>query len=191
VRRRGYLEAVIDIVTVLETDHRIVERLLEQLATSDPGPDRERDAGRLADSLALHLEFEEREVYPLLAPADEELVTEADVEHQLARTALAQVGDLVAAPGFGAAVEMLKAVIGHHVSEEESEAFPELRELCPSDRLEELGLRLVGEKRERGVIEAELDFLNKSQLDELARLADVDGRSSMSIDELRVAVSGH
>src|SRR5262245_42828187 len=107
---------------MLETDHRGVERLLGRLGDSDPGPERDRLVTRLADSLAVHMRFEEEALYPVLAGADSELAEEAEIEHGLAREGLARLRQLTAAPGFGAALDMIEAGIAHHVEEEEHEA---------------------------------------------------------------------
>jgi len=44
---------------------------------------------------------------------DHETAEEAEIEHGLAREGITKLNELVSAPGFGAAVEMLKGGIGH------------------------------------------------------------------------------
>ena len=80
---------------------------------------------------------------------------------------------MIGQPGFGATVEMVKAGISHHVEEEENEAFPKLRET----------LGLVGVEL-AGSVEP-----TKEELYEKAQEAGVEGRSSMSKDELAEAVN--
>ena len=117
-----------DPMTLLKADHREAKKLLNQLADSDEGAERERMVAELRQALTLHMELEERMIYDLVerevGPEDRE---EAEVEHRLARDGLEKVVELVAMPGFGAAVEMLKAGIEHHVEEEEKEILPELK----------------------------------------------------------------
>ncbi|MCU1344742.1 MAG: Hemerythrin cation binding domain protein [Acidimicrobiia bacterium] len=117
-----------DPATLLKADHREVKELLSQLSDSDPGTKRKRLLAKLQTDLSLHMEVEELMVYPLvrerLGQEDEE---EAEIEHGLAREGLAKLAELADAPGFGAAVAMLKAGIEHHVREEEKEVLPELK----------------------------------------------------------------
>ena len=79
--------------------------------------------------LTAHMDLEESIVYPSVREAvgqeDEE---EAEVEHRLAREGLDKLNSLVDVPGFGAAVEMLKGGIMHHVEEEENELLPDLKD---------------------------------------------------------------
>jgi hemerythrin superfamily protein len=181
---------MVDVLTMLESDHRVVERLLELLASSEPGPERDTALAELVASLSLHMQFEEAEIYPLLEQVDAEMEQEAEVEHGLAREGLAKLQELAAQPGFGAAVEMLKGGISHHVDEEETEAFPKMRTECEASQLQELTRRLLDAKRAAGVLEAELGELTKEQLLEVAQHLDIEGRSGMPRDDLVAAVVG-
>lgn len=178
-----------DVLDALEADHRRVERLLDELAASEEGPERERLVATLDAALALHMRFEEEQIYPLLQQVDPEMREEAQTEHTLGREGLAKLRELASAPGFGAAVDMLKGGITHHVSEEESEAFPGIRESADSSALAELTTLLMAQKREAGVLEAELEMATREELLEQAKEADIQGRSSMTKDELREALT--
>ena len=113
---------------LLEQDHRDVERLLDRLAESEEGDERQDMLAELAMALQLHMQYEEDAIFPLVgSDIDDETAEEANIEHGLAREGLAKMQELVAAPGFGAAVEMDKGGIGRHVEEEESAIFPQLR----------------------------------------------------------------
>lgn len=117
-----------DPMTLLKADHREAKKLLNALTDTEEGADRERMVEELRTALTLHMELEERMLYDLVErEVGAEDREEADVEHGLARDGLAKVVELVAMPGFGAAVEMLKAGIEHHVEEEEKEILPELK----------------------------------------------------------------
>lgn len=178
-----------DVLTMLESDHRVVERLLKTLSSSDPGAERERVTQQLAESLHLHMEFEEADIYPLLREIDAEAVEEANNEHTLVRDGITELNTLLAEPGFAAAVDMVTGAISHHVEDEEKEAFPKLRQNIDGERLAALSDRLLAAKRAAKVLDAELEQLTKEELLEAARQADVDGRSSMSSDELRKAIA--
>jgi len=179
------------VFTMLETDGRTVETLLEQLADSEQGPDREQLVAKLSTSLRLHMEFEESEIYPLLAQIDGEMEEEAQVEHGLARDGLAKLTELVAAPGFGAAVDMVKAGISHHVDEEEQEAFPKLRQSCDDTTSTQLAATLMQRKAQAGTLADDLQAASKDALLEMATQAGIEGRSSMTKEELadRLAAS--
>ena len=103
---------------------------------------------KLTAALELHMEIEERDVYPLVEEyvGDEE-AEEATVEHGLARTGLRQLKELVDEPGFGAVVSMLTAGIKHHVKEEEQEVLPELKRKLDRGELSELGDRIAAAKK--------------------------------------------
>src|SRR5215203_5893547 len=99
-----------DPAALLKADHRVVKDLLSQLGESDVGTKRQRLLDKLTKELQLHMQLEESLLYPLvrdtIGSEDEE---EAEIEHNLAREGLDKVNALASAPGFGAAVEMLKA----------------------------------------------------------------------------------
>jgi iron-sulfur cluster repair protein YtfE (RIC family) len=113
----------------LTEEHRKVENMLAELASSQPGEEREETVTELEEALQTHMALEERYVYPLVKETvGAEEFTDATKEHNETRRALQQVRDLVDQTGFEAAVEELAAGIQHHVQEEEGEIFPKLRE---------------------------------------------------------------
>jgi hemerythrin-like domain-containing protein len=140
-----------DPMTLLKADHREVKKLLEALGDSDEGTEREQMVEQLRSALTLHMQIEERLLYDLVerevGPEDRE---EAEIEHGLARDGLDKVVQLVAAPGFGAAVEMLKAGIQHHVDEEEKEILPELKSDLERQEWMAIGDRIVQLKEQAG-----------------------------------------
>jgi hemerythrin superfamily protein len=179
-----------DVFRLLENDHRNVESMLDELAESSPGPERQQLVDKLASSLQLHMAFEEEAVYPLLMSLDEEMEQEAEVEHRLAREGLTKMAELLDAPGFGAAVEMVKAGIGHHVQEEEQEAFPKLRSSVDADTSKRLTADLLQRKTQAGSLPDDLRQASKSDLLEMAAEAGIESRSSMTKDQLVAALSG-
>jgi iron-sulfur cluster repair protein YtfE (RIC family) len=171
----------VDIITHLTKEHREVEGLLNSLAESEPGAGRNRLIEELDRSLSVHMLVEEQFVYPIVERViDKESETEAEVEHSLARDGLTKLHELADEPGFGAAVDMLKAGIAHHVKEEEEELFPELRQRAAAD-VEELD-------PERLETQVRADGQTRDELYEQARAADIDGRSNMTKDQLAQAV---
>jgi len=139
-----------DPVAILKADHRKAAEMLKTLEASNPGSRRRATVDKLVAALELHMQIEERDVYPLVAQrVGEEEAKEATIEHRLAREGLTEVQRLVDEPGFGAAVAMLTAGIRHHVKEEEREVFPELKRNLDRAELAELGDRVAAAKKPR------------------------------------------
>jgi hemerythrin superfamily protein len=114
-------------ILLLQADHRRVEALFAAIAASE-GDARRDLVGQVVKALKVHMQLEERHVYPKIAEqvADDD-AEEAEAEHELTREVLAHVEDLAPDdPGFDGALAMLVAGIEHHVAEEEGEAFPAL-----------------------------------------------------------------
>jgi hemerythrin-like domain-containing protein len=160
----------IELLDQLEAEHREVESLLEQLGEATDAETQAPLVKELVTALRAHMELEETEVYPQLADLDDDTVAEALTEHGLAREGVTQLEELIGQPGFGAAVEMVRAGIAHHVEEEENEAFPLLRRSAP-----------------RGANES-IEDASKADLYEAAKRAGIEGRSTMTKDELAQAL---
>jgi hypothetical protein len=140
-----------DPMTILKADHREVKRMLTELADSEEGPERERMCQELTSALSLHMEIEERLVYPLLQQhVGDEDAEEANIEHGLAREALSTMTEIVDKPGFGAAAEMLKGGIMHHVAEEEGELLPQLKDAMERAEWLALGDAIMQVRAEQG-----------------------------------------
>jgi len=175
-----------DVIDHLTEEHRKAEALMARLAETDAGDERDQLVAELTDTLSTHMAVEEQFLYPIVTEViGEETETEAETEHGLARDGLAKLDELRDQPGFGAALDMVKAGIAHHVEEEEHEVFPELREKA-ADRLaaldpEQLEAEVTAER-------PDLD-LTKEELYRQAQDADIAGRSSMNKDELAQAVT--
>jgi hemerythrin superfamily protein len=180
-----------DPFSMLEQDHRQVERMLKSLSESEPGPERQQLVGKLTKALDVHMQFEESEIYPLVVEVmDQETEQEAEVEHQLAREGVQKLAQLVDAPGFGAAVEMLEGGISHHVEEEEKEIFPELRKNVAKDRQSDLAIDLQSAKQAAGMPPVDPASATKEELMQAAAEAGIEGRSSMTKDQLAKALAG-
>ena len=139
-----------DPVVLLKEDHKEAKALLKQLEKSSPGKRRAATVQKLDAALRLHMQIEETIIYPWVAElvGDEE-AEEANVEHALAREGLQKLSQLDDEPGFGAAVAMLAAGIGHHVKEEETEVFPKLKKQLDREQLMELGDEVAAAKRSK------------------------------------------
>ena len=122
--------------------------MLKTLADSKPGARRQATVKKLSSALQLHMRIEEQDIYPLVAKeVGEEEAEEANIEHGLARDGITKMEELVSEPGFGAAVAMLTAGIKHHVKEEETEIFPELKRNLDRIELADLGDQIARAKK--------------------------------------------
>jgi hemerythrin superfamily protein len=170
----------LNLLEELERQHRTVEELLTDLEAAEGADAQQALVAELGSALAEHMEIEETQVYPRVAELETELGEEAEVEHRLAREGVAKLESLLGQPGFGAAVAMLRAGIEHHVEEEEETVFPMLRQ---AERGEQGGggARSEGNGQEAGE-------QSKAELYERAKELNIEGRGSMSKEELARAV---
>ncbi len=131
-----------DVIDTLVTDHREVGELFDRIeATTDPAERRDL-ADSLISELVRHSVAEEMYVYPAIRdhfPDGEGVVDDDTSEHKQLEALMKQLeGADASAPEFLTAVGELRRAFEHHISEEEAEQFPQLREHIPQDQLAEL-----------------------------------------------------
>lgn len=153
------------LLDTLEEEHREVERMLDELSSVSETDAQRALLEQVTEALVAHMKTEEAEVYPLLSEIDSDKSISAEAEHALVRGSLETLESMVGAPGFMAALDMLKAGIEHHVVEEEQQTFQRLREHLGAVRTE-----------------------TRDELYERARRAKIPGRSAMTRDELAKAL---
>jgi hemerythrin-like domain-containing protein len=175
-----------DPLEMLTNEHRQVEELMGRLDDAD-GDEQRGLCDQLEQMLTLHMDLEEEHLYPMVqrVVGDEE-ATEANTEHQLARDGLAKVIELLGAPGFGDALDMLRAGIKHHVEEEENEVFPQLREQVDQRELDELGVTL-----EQAHGETPTDDDDRELMADRADLGDTDERAEAKRSTRAASADGH
>ena len=129
-----------DVIKLLETDHREVEDLFAKAESTD-GAAKQQVVTKLIDELTIHAEVEEQIVYPAMREAGlDDLVAEAESEHQKVKELLARLGGMDATSSdVDPVVAELKGDVQHHVQEEESEAFPRFRSASDQATLDVLG----------------------------------------------------
>jgi hemerythrin superfamily protein len=132
-----------DITTIIENDHREVERLFESYRSSGPSADRQAIVDRIRVMLAQHSAAEEILVYPTVRRTAEDgdaLADHSIDEHQEIKRLLAELDDLSADdPAQSAKVADLERAVAEHVEEEESVVLPALIGRTDSERRERLG----------------------------------------------------
>ena len=99
--------------------------------------------------LKAHTQIEEEIFYPAVRGAieDEDLMNEAQVEHQSAKDLITQLeGMQPDDPMYSATFTVLGEYVLHHVKEEEGEMFPQVRKAKLD--LEELGAKIMARKQQ-------------------------------------------
>jgi len=192
-----------DAVTLITNDHRALEALFRQLQTGKG--DRRALVDEVAARLTAHSRAEEQHVYPAArdaGPVDESTVDHAYHEHAEADHLLNKVRNLIHSPHFDQALDEFVAAVKHHVEEEESEVLPALRKAVDKATLQRLGdafdnarLELV---RRAGLdtphtarSDGDLTDATRDELYELAKQADIAGRSTMNKNQLARALREH
>lgn len=122
-----------DTVDILLNDHTVIKRLLGDLTQA---PDRGRRSAvleRLKEALTLHNATEENLVYPALAEIAAEKRESAHLYHETAEADVLvfQIDQLLHGgdeTDFRAKAAQLRDAVFEHIEDEESKAFPALRE---------------------------------------------------------------
>ena len=141
-----------DAISLLETDHRMVEDLFEQFKTETSQAQKQELATQICKALRIHTMLEEEIFYPayLAATDDTETHHQAKVEHEGASQLIEEIEQSSPADEFfDAKVNVLSDMIEHHVTEEEQPGgmFSEASESEDMD-LDALGEQIAARKAE-------------------------------------------
>jgi hemerythrin superfamily protein len=121
-RRTSTRKAAPDAIKLLKDDHRQVEDWFEQFEKTNSASKKQKLATQICTALTVHTQVEEEIFYPACREAglEEDLMDEADVEHDSAKKLIAEIEE--GKPGddhWDAKVKVLSEMIKHHVKEEE------------------------------------------------------------------------
>jgi hemerythrin superfamily protein len=110
-----------DAIALLKADHRKVEELFEVFERAKGSKAKQRTANEICMELIIHAQIEEEIFYPAVKDVvEEEVYTEAHVEHDGAKVLIAEILDGNPEDEFyDASVKVLSEMIKHHVHEEE------------------------------------------------------------------------
>ncbi len=136
---------------MLKQDHDKVKKAFKEFEKLD-----REDTGKLrqlvqtvCEELKVHTTLEEEIFYPAVREAidDEDIMNEAQVEHETAKMLIEQLENMGPDdPNYHATFTVLGEYVKHHVKEEEDEMFPEAKKTDLD--FEELGSRMKQRKTE-------------------------------------------
>ena len=140
-----------DAVDILTSDHREMLELLSEIERAHDSTRRRDLADTLIAEIMRHAVAEEMFVYPAVeehVPDGKAKVEHDKQEHQEIVQVMKQMEDVDASdPSFMELVRQFEAHLRHHVSEEESKQFPQLRAHIPAEKLIDMGQKVQSAKR--------------------------------------------
>jgi len=143
----------VNAIKLLQEDHDYVKKAFRAFEKMDheDGPAVHALVGQVCEALKAHAKVEEELFYPTVRKAikDEDLMNEAEVEHDSAKSLIRQLERMKPDdPKYVATFTVLGEYVKHHVKEEESEIFPMARRRRVN--LKSLGNKLMARKIELG-----------------------------------------
>jgi len=143
--------SVPNVIDVLTHDHQEMAELLDQIVdASDPSQRRDL-ADTLIAEVMRHAVAEEMYVYPAIkdhVPNGAEKVKHDKEEHHEIVLTMKQVESVDASdPAFMEHIRQMGMQLRHHINDEESDQFPQLRAHIPGDKLADLGKKVQNAKK--------------------------------------------
>jgi len=172
-----------DAIKLLLNDHREMRGYIHDFRQGRDLDAKTKAFAGLVDELDHHTEVEEQVFYPDVrqaVPDTEDIVEEGIEEHH--------VGDLIVEEAqklspddeqWDAKVTVLCENVEHHIDEEEEELFDQVRKALPNQHLQELGSRMEAFLTRYRLERKTVDELRSDAAD-----LDIEGRSSMTKDQL-------
>ena len=134
---------------ILKQDHQKVKGLFQEVAQADDRNKWKELFNKIDTELEIHAHIEETIFYPALEQHDElrDMVAEAIEEHQEIKALLEDIEGIGAeSDEFESQLHGLMESVEEHVTEEEEEIFPKIREIFDEGQLEQLGKELESAK---------------------------------------------
>ena len=138
-----------DAIAMLKADHEAVNQLFAEYAGTRSVANKKALVAKICTALSVHVQIEEEIFYPAIKAAlkDKLLVPEAMVEHTGVKGLIAQLEDIEPdGEMYDAKVKVLSEYVKHHVKEEQTEMFPQVK--ATSVDMVELGARMATRRNE-------------------------------------------
>jgi hemerythrin superfamily protein len=142
-----------DAITLLKADHKTVSDLFKKYDKLGDRAEKSKKeiVDKIITELSIHAAIEEQIFYPAVreaVPEVEDDVLEGLEEHHIVKWVLNELDAMSPEDErFDAKVTVLIENVRHHVEEEESELFPEVRKVIKRKELAELGEALEKAKK--------------------------------------------
>jgi hemerythrin superfamily protein len=142
-----------DILDTLKKEHDEVQELLADLVNSDGAAPRKSLLKQIKAALVPHTKAEEKIVYDgvIAAKGRKNQVDGAEgyLEHALASQTLLKLDRIgvVTSPEFTATAKVLKELVDHHIQEEESNIWSDVKENFDAEARMELNRRFLAAKK--------------------------------------------
>jgi hemerythrin superfamily protein len=146
-------EADADILDTLKKEHDEVKELLGELVESENAAARKALLKRIKAALVPHVRAEEKVVYDaIIALKDKDAKIdgrEGYLEHGLADKMLVTLGKVTNAmsPEFSAGAKVLKELVEHHVEEEESSVWRDVKSNFSEEARQDMNRKFVQAKK--------------------------------------------
>ena len=148
-RKSADVETGPDAIRMLKDEHREVEQWFKDFEKTTSGPRKQKLAKQICLALRVHTQVEEEILYPACREAgiEEDMMDEADVEHDTAKKLIAQIEAGKAGDDhWDAKVKVLGEMIKHHVREEEQIGGVFWKAKRADIDLDELGVEMQARK---------------------------------------------
>jgi len=138
-----------DIFEILKEEHRQVENLFKKIERTESNSEKQNFFTELKKELSAHASAEEDTFYQDLEAKrkTQEIAKHAEREHDKIRKCLSRAAELRPTdPQWNEALKKLQEEVEHHVEEEESELFSEMKKVFSEKELEMFKLEFLDAK---------------------------------------------
>ena len=136
-----------DAIVLLREDHKEIKRLFRSFEKAEKSAEKQRLVKQILQLLAVHTYIENEGMYPQVrkaVPDIESDILESYEEHHVADLLCAELAEMTPADErFTAKVTVLIESVEHHIEEEETAWFPDVREALGRKQLQEIGAEMV------------------------------------------------
>lgn len=142
-----------DAIVLLKNDHKEIRRLFREFAATGPEAHAAQAslATKIIEALTVHTYLENETMYPevrRLLPDLEDDVLESYEEHHVADLLVMELAPMSPSDErFRAKMTVLIENVTHHMDEEEQDWFPQVRAGLGRKQLNELGERMIEQKK--------------------------------------------